>query len=57
MLAKSKLNSIKTLVFQALIHMEISHEEFDAILKERKICEDERKCEECKWKTRKYETK
>ena len=35
MLAKSKLNSIKTLVSQALIDMEISHEEFDAIMKEK----------------------
>ena len=35
MLAKSKLNSIETLVSQALIDMEISHEEFDAISKEK----------------------
>ena len=35
MLAKSKLNSIKTLVFQTLIDMEISHEEFITILKEK----------------------
>ena len=28
MLAKSKLNSIDTLISQALIDMEISHEEF-----------------------------
>ena len=34
MLAKSKLNSIKTLISQALIDMEISHEEFITILKE-----------------------
>ena len=33
MLAKSKLNSIETLVSQALIDMEISHEEFIAILR------------------------
>ena len=33
MLAKSKLNSIETLVSQALVHMEISHEEFIAIFK------------------------
>ena len=33
MLAKSKLNSIETLVSQALTDMEISHEEFDTILK------------------------
>ena len=33
-LAKSKLNSIETLVSQALIDMEISHEEFNAIIRE-----------------------
>ena len=35
MLAKSKLNSIDTIIFKALIDMDISHEEFTAILKER----------------------
>ena len=35
MLAKSKLNSIETLVSQALIDMEINHEEFIIILKEK----------------------
>ena len=35
MLAKSKLNSIETLVSQALIGMEITHEEFISILKEK----------------------
>ena len=35
MLAKSKLNSIKTLVSQPLIDMEISHEEYDTILTEK----------------------
>ena len=34
-LTKSKLNSIETLVSQALIDLEISHEEFVTILKER----------------------
>ena len=34
-LAKSKLNSIETLVSQALIGMEISNEEFITILKEK----------------------
>ena len=38
MLAKSKLNSIETLVSQALIYLEISHEEFVTILKERDKC-------------------
>ena len=35
MLAESKLNSIETLVFQALIDMEISHEEFITVLNEK----------------------
>ena len=35
MLAKSKLSRIETLISQALIDMEISHEEYNAILKEK----------------------
>ena len=35
MLAKRKLNSIDTLISQALIDMKISHEEFITILKEK----------------------
>ena len=35
MVAKSKINSIETLVSQALIDMEISHEELITILKEK----------------------
>ena len=35
MLAKSKLNSIETLISQALIDMDISHEEFVTILKQK----------------------
>ena len=35
MLAKSKLNSIETLISQALTDMEINHEEFTAILNEK----------------------
>ena len=35
MLAKSKLNSIDTLISQALIDMDISHEEFITILKKK----------------------
>ena len=34
MLAKSKFNSIEALILQALIDMNINHEEFIAILKE-----------------------
>ena len=35
MFDKSKLNSIETLIPQALIDMDISHEEFVTILKEK----------------------
>ena len=35
MLAKSKLNSNETLISQVLIDMEISHEEFVTIFKEK----------------------
>ena len=35
MLAKSKLNSIETLISQGLIDMDISHEEFVTIIKEK----------------------
>ena len=35
MLAKSKLNSIDTLISQVLIDMDISHKEFITILKEK----------------------
>ena len=35
MLAKSKLNSIETLISQILIDLDISHEEFIKILKEK----------------------
>ena len=35
MLAKSKVNSIETLLSQAVIDMERSYEEFDTIMKEK----------------------
>ena len=35
MMAKSKINSIETLISQALIDMDLSHEEFVTILKEK----------------------
>ena len=35
MLVKSKLNSIETLIYQALIDLDISHEEFIRIFKEK----------------------
>ena len=53
MLAKSKLNSIETLISQALIDMEISHEEFITILKEKdkyKTIKDNLKSENEKYK-------
>ena len=56
MLAKSKLNSIETLISRELTYMEISHGEFTAILKEKiKYEKNERKCEKWKWKTITYE--
>ena len=36
MLAKSKLDSIETLISQALTDMEISHKEFNVIIREKK---------------------
>ena len=35
MFAKSKLNIIETLIFQALVNLEISHEEFKTIVNEK----------------------
>ena len=35
MLAKSKLNSIETLMFQVLIDLNINHEEFKTIVNEK----------------------
>ena len=55
MLAKSKLNSIETLISQALIDMDISHGEFVTIFKEKD--KYERKCEECKCKNQKKQMK
>ena len=50
MLAKIKLNSIESLVSKALIDMEISHEEYITILKEKdkyeKMKQNVRKLEE-----------
>ena len=42
MLAKSKLNSIETLVSQVLIDLDISHEEFKTIVNEKKKYEQMR---------------
>ena len=39
MLARSKLNSIQTLISQALIDMEMSHEELVIILNDKDKCE------------------
>ena len=58
MLTKSKLNSIEPFVSQALIDMEISHEEFNAIIrgkeKYERVKENVRSVSE---QQRKYETK
>ena len=43
MLAKSKLNSIETLMFQALIDLDISHEEFQTIANEKEKYEQMKK--------------
>ena len=40
MLAKSKLNSIETLISQALIDLEIRHKEFKTIVNEKEKYED-----------------
>ena len=41
----SKLNSIETLISQALIELEISHEELKTIIKIKKVVwKNERKC-------------
>ena len=51
MLAKNKLDSIETLVSQALIDMGISHEEFNAIIREKqkqeRMKENVRNVSEC----------
>ena len=39
MLGKSKLNSIESVISQALIDLEISHEEFKTIVKEKQLYE------------------
>ena len=39
MLAKCKLNSVETLISQALIDLEIGHEEFKTIFNEKQKCE------------------
>ena len=54
MWAKSKFKSIRTLVSQALIDMEISHEEFITILKEKDKYEKMK--DNLRSKNEKYET-
>ena len=57
MLAKRELNSIETLVSEALIDMSISHEEFITILKEKwKYVKMKENLRNLSKKTRKYET-
>ena len=58
MLAQSKFNSIETLISQALIDLEISHEEFKTIDKEKekyeKMKENLRKNEKLEIKRKKW---
>ena len=51
MLAKSKLNSIETLICEALIDLDISHEEFIRILKEKDKYEKMKKFKKWEWRT------
>ena len=55
MLAKSKLNIIETLISQVLIDMEISHQEFITILKEKDKYEKMR--DNLRSENEKYETR
>ena len=43
MLAKSRSNNIEILLSQALVDLEISHEEFKTIIKGKKVWKNERK--------------
>ena len=52
MLAKSKLNSIETLVPQALIDLGISHEEFITVVKEKEKFEKMKENLRNKWEIR-----
>ena len=54
MMAKSKLNSIETLISQALIDLDISHEEFARILKEKD--KDEKMKKKLRSENENYET-
>ena len=58
MLAKSKLNSIEILVSQGFIDMEITHEKFITILKEKNKYEImKKKIEKPKWEIRRKKLK
>ena len=43
MLVRSKLNSIESKIYEALINNEISHEDFESILNEEKNIENQKK--------------
>ena len=49
MFAASKLNSIKTLISQALIDLEISHEEFKTTVNEKEKYEKKKKKKLLEW--------
>ena len=52
MLTKNKLNSIETLISQALIDLDLSHDEFIRVLKKKDKYErkDKRKFKKWKWR-------
>ena len=43
MLANSKLNSVETLIYQALTDLGVSHEEFKTIVNKKKYKKNERR--------------
>ena len=49
MLAKSKLNSIETLTYHALIDLEISHQEFKTIVNKKESIKKMKKNKKIQW--------
>ena len=53
MLAKSKLNSIETLTYHALIDLEISHQEFKTIVNKKESIKKMKKKKKIQWNVEK----
>ena len=53
MLAKSKLNSIETLTYHALIDLEISHQEFKTIVNKKESIKKMKKNKKIQWNVEK----